>query len=142
LNGIAALPVQDTEEAVLPPAEWEVRHGRSYSDVDTNISGARLVAKTTRFSAARGEERSLVAIRTALQERQRFIHVVGVNQAQDRTDDFGVGQFAGGWYVVENRRLHEISRLVFRNLRIAAIQQNLRPLLFSHCDQRFNPRLA
>ena len=48
LDSIAALAVKIAEEAVLPPAEGEIGHGRGDSDVDADISGGRFVAEAAR----------------------------------------------------------------------------------------------
>src|SRR5262249_1151712 len=48
LDCIAALPVHDSEETVLPSAEREVGHRRSDSNVNTNVSGWSFVAESSR----------------------------------------------------------------------------------------------
>src|ERR1700728_1683444 len=65
-----------------------------------------------------------------------------MNKAEHGTKDLGVGEIAGCRNVVENRRLHEISRFIFRNLGVAAVEQNLRALLFAKADQRLHALLA
>src|SRR5579883_1361617 len=82
LDRIAPLCVHDAEEAILPAAEREVGHGSSHADVNANISRRSFVAKTARRCSTRREERSLVAVRAALQKRQRLIQIIGMHKAQ------------------------------------------------------------
>ena len=51
-------------------------------------------------------------------------------------------EIAGRGNVVENRGLHEVAGFVFRNLRVAAVEQNLCALLFAESDQRFDALFA
>ena len=48
-------------------------------------------------------------------------HIVGVHQAQDWTENFGIGNLAGSRHVVENCWVHEVAAFMFRNLCIASI---------------------
>ena len=69
--------------------------GAATPDVDADVSGGRFVAEAARGRAARGEQRRLVAVGAALEEGERVVHVVGVNEAQDRAEDLGVVEIAG-----------------------------------------------
>src|SRR5919109_1960824 len=69
LDGIAALSVHDAKEAVFPPTERKISHGRGYTDVDPDISGGRFVTEPARGRTARREQRSLIAVRAVLQKR-------------------------------------------------------------------------
>src|ERR1039458_9526859 len=138
LDGVAALAVEIAEKTILPSAEREVSHGRGDADVDADISRGRFVAEAARGRSARRKERRLIAVGAALQEGASVVHVIGVDEAQHRAEDFGVSEIAGRGNVVEDRGLHEVARFVFRNLRVAAIEQDLRALLFSESDQRFD----
>src|ERR671924_1247210 len=82
LDGITALSMHHAKEAVLPTAEWEIRHGCGYADVNPDISGRRFVAESSRGRTARGEQRGLIAIWAALQKSERFVHVLGMDHAQ------------------------------------------------------------
>src|SRR5438046_7450843 len=62
LDGVAALGVEVAEEAVLPAAEREERHGRGDADVDADVAGARLVPELPRGGAAAREEAGHVAV--------------------------------------------------------------------------------
>src|SRR5580704_19465832 len=62
LHRVFALRVKNPEEAFFPAAEREIRHRRSYSNVDTDISGGSFVAEFARRGAAGGEERRLVPV--------------------------------------------------------------------------------
>src|SRR5450755_746455 len=73
LHGVAALTVQNSEEAVFPSAEWEIRHGRGHADIDADISRRSFVAEFSRRRTAGGEERSLVTVRAAVHKIHRFI---------------------------------------------------------------------
>src|SRR5438309_9986863 len=54
LDRVAALAVQIAEEAVLPSAEGEIRHGRGNANVDADIARGRFVAEAaSRRSAGR-----------------------------------------------------------------------------------------
>ena len=44
--------------------------------------------------------------------------------------------------LVENGRLHEVSCFIFRNARVASVEQNLRSLLLARRNQRLDSRLA
>jgi len=142
LDGIAALAVQDAEEAVFPAAERKIGHGGGYADVDSDIAGGGFVPEPPCRRAARGKQRCLVAVATALEECQSFVHIAGMNQAQDWTEDFRIRHVAGRRHVVEDRRLNEISGLVFGDPWITSVQQNFRTLLFTCGDQRMNSRFA
>src|SRR6266567_1351826 len=122
LYRVAALTVEIAEEAVLPSAEREVGHGRGDSDVNANVAGRRFIAETARRRSTRCEQGRLVAVGTAFEEGQRFVHVVSVNQAEHGTEDLGIREIAARGNIVENRWFHEIAGLVFRDLRVAAIQ--------------------
>src|ERR1035438_800814 len=121
LNGIAALPMQIAEEAVLPSTEREVGHGRGDSDVDADVARGRFVAEAARGRSARGEQRRLVAVSTAFEERQSFVHIVGVNETQHRTEEFAIGKIARRRNVVKDGGLHKVAGFEFRDLRIAAV---------------------
>src|SRR3984893_11778605 len=102
LHGVASLSVHIAEEAVFPSAEWKIGHWRGYTDIDADVSCGRLVPESARRCAARCEKRGLVAIRTALQERHRFVHVARMDQAQYRAKDFRIGKLARGRHAIEN----------------------------------------
>src|ERR1700728_742370 len=138
LDGVAALAVEIAEEAVLPSTEGEVGHGSRDSDVDADISRGRFIAEAARGRSARCKQRRLITVGAAFEKGEGFIHVVGVNQAQDRTEDFGIGKIAGRGNVVEDGGIYEIAGLVFRDFRIASVEQNFCALLFSDADERFD----
>src|ERR1700693_2561735 len=69
LDGVAALAVEVAEEAVFPSAEREVGHGRGDSDVDADVAGGGFVAGEARGRSARGEQRCLIAVGAAFEER-------------------------------------------------------------------------
>src|SRR5579863_9835945 len=91
LDSVAALAVEIAEETVLPSAEWKISHGCGDPDVDADVAGGRLVAEAARGRAARGKQRRLVAVGAALEEGESVVHAAGVDQAQHRAEDFGVG---------------------------------------------------
>src|SRR5262252_2941860 len=70
LHSVPPLPVHYTQKAVLPATERKVRHRGSHSDVDAHIAGRRLIAEFARRSAARGEDRGRITVRTPCQDRQ------------------------------------------------------------------------
>src|ERR1700722_9430711 len=142
LDGVTALTVEIAEEAVLPSAEGEIGHGCGDSDVDPNITGGSFVAETPRSRATRGEQRRLVAVGAALEEREGFVHVIGMDETQYRTEDFRVGEIAARRNIVQNCGVYKVSGLVLRDLRVAAVEQNLRALLFAKPDQRFHALFA
>src|SRR6202049_501843 len=142
LDGVAALPVEIAEEAVLPSTEREVSHRRGDSNVDADISRWCFIAEATRGRTARREQRGLIAVGTALQESERFVHVAGVDEAEHRTEDFGVGQLAGLRYVVKDSWVDEVSGFVLRDFGLASIEQNLCSLLLANADQRFDSLFA
>ena len=135
LNRVAALPMQVAKEAILPSAEREVRHGRCHADVDPDIARWRFITEASRRRTAGREERRLISVGAAFEERQRFVHIVGVNQAEHRTEDFRIGDLTRRRHIIENRRLHEIPRFQLRNLRMTPVEQNLRSLLLANSDQ-------
>src|SRR5215467_3444567 len=55
LDRIATLSMQIAEEAVLPSAEWKIRHRRGNSDIDPNVAGWSLVAEPSGRRSARGK---------------------------------------------------------------------------------------
>src|SRR5260370_26268482 len=52
LDGVAALPVEIAEEAVLPSTEREVSHGGGDSNVDADISRGGFIAEAARRRTA------------------------------------------------------------------------------------------
>src|SRR5690348_2534499 len=52
LNGVATLPMEVAEKAILPAAEGEICHRRGYADVNSDIAGGRLVAESPRGGTA------------------------------------------------------------------------------------------
>src|SRR5258708_6848692 len=142
LDGVAALAVEIAEEAVLPSAKGEVRHGRGDSDVDADVAGGSFVAEAARGRSAGGEKRRLIAVSAALEEGEGVVHVFGVNEAEDGAEDFCVVEIAGGGDVVEKRRADEVAFLVARNFGVASVEQNFCALLFAEGDQRFDALFA
>src|SRR5947209_18932218 len=102
LDRIASLTVEIAKKAVLPPAKRKVRHGRSDPDVDADVARRRLIAKAARRRSARCEQRRLIAVSAALEEGERFIHVIRVDKAQHRPEDFRICDFAGGRNIIED----------------------------------------
>src|SRR5258708_7859651 len=121
LDGVAALAVHVAKKTVFPAAEREVRHWCGDADVDADISSRSLVTKTPRSRAAGSEQRRLVAKRILLQKIHRFVHIICVNQAEHRAEDFGVRECAVCRNTVEDRGFHEISRFLAGNFGVAAI---------------------
>src|ERR1700732_2282363 len=142
LDGVAALPVEIAEEAVLPSTEREISHRRGNSNVDADISRGCFITEAARGRTARREQRGLIAVGTALEEGERFAQVASVDQAEHRTEDFGVGQLARLRYVVKDSRVDEVSGFVLRDFGLASIEQNLCALLLAHADQRFDSLFA
>ncbi len=142
LDGVAALAVEIAEETVLPSAEGEIGHGRGDSDVDADVARGRFVAEAARGGSARREQRCLIAVGAALEEGEGFVHVVGVDEAEHRAEDFRVGEIAGCGHVVENRGIHEVSRFVLGDFRVAAVEQDFRALFFTEADQRLDAGFA
>src|ERR1700738_4297643 len=142
LDGVAALPVEIAEETVFPSTEREVSHRRGDANVDADISRGCLIAEAARSRTARGEQRGLIAVGTALQKGERFVHVAGVDEAEHRTEDFGVGQLAGLRYIVKDSWVDEVSGFVLRDFRLASIEQNFCSLLLANADQRFDSLFA
>ena len=56
INCVTCLTVKVTEEAFLPPAEREERHGRRHADVYADVSYLRFVAEFACRSPAAGEQ--------------------------------------------------------------------------------------
>src|SRR5437868_2207192 len=77
LDGVASLAMYGSEEAFLPATEGEIRHGSGHTDVDADIPRWCFIAEFARRRAAGGEDRSLISVRAAGQERDRLIYVVG-----------------------------------------------------------------
>jgi len=142
LDGVPALAMEIAEETVLPSAEGKVGHGRRDSDVDTDVAGGSFVAEAARRRSARRKKRCLIAVDALLEKGESFVHAVGVNETEHGTEDFRVGEIAGRRNVVENRWVHEVAGFIFRNFRVAAVEQNLRTLLFAEPDERFDTLFA
>ena len=118
-------PCRSPKKLFFHPLNGKVSHGRGDADVDPDVARRRFVAEAARSGSARREQRRLIAVGTTFQEGQRFVQAAGVNEAQHGTENLRVGDLAGGWHIVEDRRLHEVSRFVLRNLRVAPVQQEL-----------------
>src|SRR5437899_2773175 len=142
LDRVASLAMEIAKETVLPSAERKVRHRRGHADIDPDLACRRLIAKAARRRSARCEQRRLIAVSAALEEGERFVHVIRVHQAQHRPEDFRICDFAGGRNIIEDSRLHEITALTLGDPRIASIEQNLRSLLLPHPDERFDSFLT
>src|SRR5258708_35611357 len=95
LNRVTTLAVKISEEAVLPSAEREVCHRGGDSNVDPDISRRRFVPKPPCSRSARRKQRRLITVSAAFEERQSFVHAIGVNQAQHRTEGYGIGKNPG-----------------------------------------------
>src|SRR4029077_33679 len=93
-DGVAALAVEDAEETFLPAAEGEIGHRRGDADIDADISRGRFVAEFARGGTTGGEERGLVAVRTAAEKFHGFVNGIGVNQTEHGTENFRVGKLA------------------------------------------------
>src|SRR5580658_434625 len=126
LDRIAPLCVHDPEETVLPSAEREICHGRGHANVNADIPRGSFIAKAPSRRTARRKQRRLIAKWTAGHHLHRFIHVAGMNQAEHRTKNFRVRQFAACRNAVEHGRLHKISGLIFRHFGIAAVDHYVR----------------
>src|SRR4051812_14469625 len=116
------------EEAFLPATEGEIRHGGGHTDVDTDVSCGRLIAEFARRCAAGGEDRSLISVRAAGQERDRFIYIFGWNQAENGAENFGGRELAVGWHFIKYSGAQKISGFIFRNFGVAAVHQNFSAL--------------
>src|SRR6202790_3242830 len=110
LDGVAALAVEDAEEAFFPAAEGEIGHGRSDADVDADVSGGGFVAETAGRGAVRGEEGGLIAVGTTAGGVHGFVH--------------GVGELACRWEAIENCGGKEAARLVIRDFGVATVENS------------------
>src|SRR5439155_20213176 len=84
LDCVASLCVLHAEEAIFPAAERKIGHGCGDPNVDTYISGRCFVPESARRRTTGGKQRSLVAIRAALEKYERVVEVTSVHQAKDR----------------------------------------------------------
>src|SRR5579863_2480645 len=80
LDGVAALAVHVSEEAVFPSTEREIGHGRGDADVDADVSGGGFVAEAARGGTAGSEERGLIAEGILLEKIHRFIQIFCMNK--------------------------------------------------------------
>ncbi len=137
--------MHDAEEAVFPSAERKISHGRGDSNVNSDIPRRRFIAEAPRRRPARRKQRCLVAKRAAGHYVHGVVHVAGMNQAEHRTKDLSVRQFAARAArrnVVEHGGLHEISSFVLRDLGIASVEHDLRPIPRADTDEILHPFLA
>src|SRR5581483_7565822 len=104
LHGVTTLSMHDIEETVFPTTEWKIRYGCGDINIYVNVSRRGFIAEAARGRTTRREQRRLVAECAALEERDRLIHIVGVNKAEHWTEDFGICELAGRWQIVEYRR--------------------------------------
>src|SRR5258708_7615558 len=131
LDGVAALAVEIAEETIFPSAEGEVGHGRGYADVHADVAGGGFVTEAARRGAPRCEERGLVAVGAAFEEGEGVVHVVGVDEAEDGAEDFGVGEVAGFANVVEDGGRDEVAFLVAWDGGVASVEENFCALFFA-----------
>src|ERR1700675_4317196 len=87
LDRVPSLCMHDAEEAVFPPAERKVSHGRGHSNIDSDIPRRCFITEAPRRRATRRKERCLVPKRAAGHYVHGVVHVAGMNQAQYRTKD-------------------------------------------------------
>src|SRR6266851_289833 len=108
-NRVAALAVKDAKETFFPAAEGEIGHGGGDANIDADISCRRFVTELARGGTAGCEERCLISVGTAAEKVHGLLNGISVNHAEDGTEDFGIGQLAGGGQSVKNRGGEEIS---------------------------------
>src|SRR5581483_10273507 len=142
LNGVTSLAVHGPEEAFLPATEGKIGHRGGHTDVDADVSRRRLIAEFARRRAAGGEDRSLISVRAAGQERDCLIYVVRWNQAENGAENFGGRELAAGRYLVQYSGAHKISGFIFRNFGMAAIHQHFGAFARALPDQTLNPSFA
>ena len=58
-----------------------------------------------------------------------------MDQAQYRTEDLGVRQFAGSGHAIENCRLHKVALFVAGNLRVTPVHKDFCALLLASADE-------
>src|SRR6266851_493580 len=138
LHGIAALTMEHAEEAVFPAAEREVRHRSGNSDIDSDVPCRRFIPEPSGRRSAGGKQRRLIAEWTLREEIERFIHVTGMHQTEHWSEDFRIGELASGGKCVEYSWLHKTATLVFRDIRFAAVNNQLPAFLCSCVNQRLN----
>src|SRR5690242_5092125 len=109
LDGIVALGMHSSEEALFPAAEGKVGHGRGHSDVDADVARRRLVAELASRRAAGGEQRGLVAVGAARQESERLVNVASRHEAQHGPKNFRIGQRTVLAHAIEHGRPYKIA---------------------------------
>ncbi len=132
------------EETVFPTAEGRNRPpGRGFSNVDADVAGQGFVTEAAGSSATGSERRPPgVAVGAAFEEGEGVVHVVGVDEAEDRAEDFCVGGVATFGNVVEDGGLDEVARFMARDFGVASVEENFCALLFAKADERFGAFFA
>src|SRR6266850_215331 len=142
LDGVAALAVENSEEAFFPAAEREIGHRGGDTDIDADIPRRGLVAEFAGGGTAGGEERGLVTVGAAAQKFHGFIDRIGVNETEYRAKDFRVGKLAGGRQAIKDGRSKEITGFVSGNFGVAAIEDGLCAFVDAGRNKRLDALLA
>src|SRR5437764_13644814 len=142
LDGVTALSVHITEEAVLPAREREESHRSGHTNVDTNVARLGFVAKLACCGTAAREQARHVAIRSGVHQLNGLINRLSVHQAQHRAEDLDSSKLTTWVDIVQDCWAHEVATLVVGDRSIASINEDLRPLVHAFLDHRLNALLA
>src|SRR5690606_36796109 len=112
------------------------------ADIDTYVTCIDFVAELPRTGTTTGKEAGHIAVMVAVDELQRRVYRWQVDQTHHRTEDFGLDNFAAQGYILQYRRLHEVTRFKPFYRRFPPIQQQLRTFVHPSVDELFNTGLA
>src|SRR5438309_4013308 len=112
--------VQIAVEGVLPTAKGEERHGRRYSDIDSDHSDFDPAGVFARGFSVAGENARRVAEVGAVHQFDRFLEIVYANDREHRAEDFFTGDGGIRPDVIEDGRTYIVS-LIIRREPLAAV---------------------
>src|SRR5947209_8463541 len=139
---MAALGVEIAEEAFLPAAEREERHWGGDADIDADVAGPGLIAELAGGRAAAREKTGLVAVAAVIDQGDGFFDRLRVHQAEDGTEDLGLGDLAGWVHVVQEGREDEVTALIAADLLAATVDHRLDALCRGLRNQLLDPGFA
>ena len=142
IYGIPALTVEVAEETVLPTAEGEECHRGSDTDVNADVSDLCLITELSGGCAATCKETCHIPVTPTVDERDRIVDSVNMNESENRSEDFSAGNIALRIEVTENRWTDEVSIFAPGDTRIPTINKKPRTFISTRLNQPLNSGLA
>jgi len=134
--------MQVTEETLFPAAEWEESHWRCNANIDADIPGIGFIPKTAGSITTGGEQAGLVPICPAVNQLDRFVNGLQVDQAEHWSENFCLGYFASDWHILQDGRSDKSARFITLDLCAAPIYQRAGAFSDAALDQSLDAFLT